>query len=48
VKNYFYSKIRKALRHLNRVIKTYFKKEFKEIKIAAIYKIIEGFEEQFK
>lgn len=48
LKNHFYSKLRKALRHLNKIIKCYFKREFKEIKIGTVYKIIEGFEEQFK
>jgi len=48
LKNHFYSKLRKALRHLNKIIKTYFRKLFKEIQIGTVYKIIEGFEEQFK
>ncbi len=40
VKNHLYSKLRKALRKLNKVIKENFKKEFKEIKQNLIYKII--------
>ena len=48
VKNHFYSKLRKSLRHLNKIVKKNFKKEFRELKIGALYKIIEGFEEQFK
>lgn len=48
VKNHFYSKLRKALRHLNKVIKQNFRKEFKEMKIGVIYKIIEALEDRFK
>jgi hypothetical protein len=40
VKNHFYSKLRKALRHLNKIIKLNYRREFKEIKIGTIYKII--------
>ena len=48
VKNHFYSKLRKALRHLNKSIKKNFKKQFREIKIASLYKIIETLEEKFR
>ena len=48
MKNYFYSKLRKSMRKLNKIIAKKMKKEFKELKIGVIYKIIEGFEEQFK
>ena len=48
VKNHFYSKLRKSVRRLNKIIQKNFKKEFKELNIKMIYKIIEGFEEQFK
>jgi hypothetical protein len=43
-----YSKLRKALRKINKIIKEKFKKEFKEIKQNLIYKIIEGAEDKFK
>ena len=48
VKNHFYSKLRKAIRKLNKVIHDHFKKEFKEIKITILYKIIEAADEKFK
>ncbi len=48
VKNHFYSKLRKSMRKLNKIISKNFKREFKELKIGVIYKIVEGFEEQFK
>ena len=48
VKNHFYSKLRKAMRKLNKYIHDFYRKEFKEIKINAIYKIIEGNEEKHK
>ena len=47
MKNHFYSKLRKALRHLNKSIKKNFKKDFKELKIGALYKIIEALEDRF-
>lgn len=37
-----YSKLRKAIRKLNKTITTYFKKEFKEIRPTVLYKIIEA------
>ena len=40
VKNHFYSKLRKAIRKLNKIIHDNFRKEFKEIKITILYKII--------
>ena len=36
------------MRRLNNAIKKNFKKEFKLLNIKIIYKIVEGFEEQFK
>ena len=48
VKNHFYSKMRKALRKLNKVIHQYFKKEFREIKMNVLYKIVEATDEKFK
>ena len=40
VKNHFYSKMRKGLRKLNRIISEEFKKDFKDIKLKVIYKIL--------
>lgn len=48
MKNHFYSKLRKAIRKLNKVIHDNFRKEFKEIKITILYKIIEAADEKFK
>ena len=45
VKNHFYSKLRKAMRKLNKYIHDFYRREFKEIKINAIYKIVEANEE---
>ena len=48
VKNHFYSKLRKSIRKLNKVIHDSFKKEFKDIKITILYKLIEAADEKFK
>lgn len=48
VKNYFYAKLRKGLRKLNKIIHEFFKKEITEIKIIVLYKIIEATEEKHK
>jgi hypothetical protein len=40
VKNHFYSKLRKSLRKLNKVIEENYKKTFKKFKIIDLYKII--------
>lgn len=40
VKNHFYSRLRKMVRKLNRIIQYYFKKTFKTIPNAAIYKLV--------
>lgn len=40
IKNHFYSKLRKVLRKLNSVIHAYFRREFREININVIYKIV--------
>ena len=48
VKNHFYSKLRKAIRKLNKTIHDHFRREFKEIKITILYKIIEAADEKFK
>lgn len=48
VKNHFYSKLRKVLRKLNSIIHSYLRREFREININVIYKIVEACEEQFK
>ena len=42
VKNHMYSKLRKAIRKLNKTISREFKKEFKEIRQTVLYKIIEA------
>ena len=44
VKNHFYSKLRKILRHLNSAIHTHFRRQFREINIAIVYKIVEACE----
>lgn len=48
VKNHFYSKLRKALRKINRVVQTNYKKELKEFKPNVLYRIVEVAEENFK
>lgn len=48
VKNHFYSKLRKALRKINRVVQTNYKKELKEFKPNILYRIVEVSEENFK
>lgn len=48
VKNHFYSKLRKALRKLNKVIHTHFRKEFREVRMTVLYKIIEATDDRFK
>jgi len=40
VKNHFYSKLRKAIRKLNKIIEENYKKTLKEFKIIDLYKII--------
>jgi myb proto-oncogene protein len=42
VKNHFFSRLRKSLRKLNKVIQDKYKKEIREIKIKVLYKIIEA------
>jgi hypothetical protein len=41
VKNHFYSKLRRALRKINKVIQTSYKKEIKEFKPNVLYRIVE-------
>lgn len=48
VKNHFYSKLRKLLRRLNKIIQFYLKKQFRPIDISVMYKIVEAAEERFK
>lgn len=48
IKNHFYSKLRKVLRKLNSIVHAYFRREFREISISIVYKIVEGCEEIFK
>ena len=42
VKNHFYSKLRKVLRKLNSIINAYLKKEYTQINIGTLYKIVEA------
>jgi len=48
IKNHFYSKLRKVLRKLNAAIHANFRREFREISISVVYKLVEGCEELFK
>lgn len=48
VKNHFYSKMRKAIRKLGKVIQIHFRKQVKEIKLNVLYKIVEATDEKFK
>jgi hypothetical protein len=48
VKNHFFSKLRKSLRRLNKIIQEGFKKEIREIQTKVLYKILEASEEKFK
>ena len=48
VKNHFYSRLRKSLRKVNKIINTCYKKTFREIQTKVLYKIIEASEEKFK
>lgn len=48
VKNHFYSKLRKSIRKLNKVISKKLKKQAKEIRPTVLYKIIEATDEHFK
>lgn len=42
IKNHFYSKLRKILRKLNTVIHTHLRKEYRQINIGTLYKIVEA------
>lgn len=48
VKNHFFSKLRKSLRRLNRIIQDDYKKQIREIQTKVLYKILEACEERFK
>jgi len=48
VKNHFYSKLRKILRKLNAVVHSHLRREFRQINIGTLYKIVEATEERFK
>lgn len=48
VKNHFYSRMRKAIRKLNKTMYQNFKKDYKEIKMPVLYKIVEATDEKFK
>jgi len=47
VKNHFHSKLRKAIRKLNKEIKINFKKTVKPFKLSIIYKIVEASDFRF-
>lgn len=42
VKNHFYSKLRKILRKLNTVIHSHMRREYRQINIGTLYKIVEA------
>jgi uncharacterized protein with NRDE domain len=48
VKNHFFSKLRKSLRRLNKIINEEFKREIREIQTKVLYKILEACDEKFK
>ena len=48
VKNHFYSKLRKSVRRLNKLIHDFFPEEFKLIKESVLSKIIKTVESKFK
>lgn len=48
MKNHFYSKMRKAIRKLSKVVQIHFRKQIKEIKLNVLYKIVEATDEKFK
>lgn len=48
VKNHFYSRLRRALRKLNKVIVVDYSKDLKEFKPNVLYRIVEVAEEKFK
>lgn len=48
VKNHFYSKLRKAVRRLNKLVLEHQERQLHIIKLAVLYKIIETTEERFK
>jgi hypothetical protein len=41
IKNHFYSKLRKTIRKLNKIILEHFVQDFRELKEKTLYKIIE-------
>lgn len=47
IKNNFHSKLRKAIRKLNKEIKQHFKKSIKPFKLNIIYKIVEASDYRF-
>lgn len=48
VKNHFYSRMRKAIRKLNKTIHQNFKRDYREIKMPVLYKIVEATDQKFK
>ena len=48
VKNHFYSKLRKAVRKLNKIIQDLYSEEYRKIKGCMLSKIIEITESKFK
>lgn len=48
VKNHFYSKLRKSARRLNRTIQSRYRREYREIKLSLLNRVVETTEERFK
>ena len=48
VKNHFYSKLRKALRKLNRAVQSHFRRDCRPLKMAALYKVLEATDDRLK
>jgi len=48
VKNYFFAKLRKSMRKINKLMQEIFQKKGKELKLNVLYKIVEASEEKFK
>lgn len=48
VKNHFYSKLRKALKKINKAIALTARKDLRDIKPNVLYRIVEVVEEKFK
>lgn len=47
IKNHFHSKLRRAIRKLNKEIKLHFKKSIKQFRLNLIYKVVEASDYRF-